>query len=39
MSISHAMIMIRDVSLRMNHAIQKDIVNTLRAMNLLSDIL
>ena len=39
MSTSHVMIMTHDVSLKMNHAIQKDMMSTVRAVNLLSEVL
>ena len=39
MSISHAMIMIHDLSHRINRTIEKDMVSILLAMNLLRDIL
>ena len=39
MSISHAMIMTRDLSYRIKRIIQKDMVNILRVMNLLRKIL
>ena len=38
-SISHVMIMARTLSPRIKHAMQKDMVSTLRVMNLLSDVL
>ena len=38
-STSHVMIMTHDESLKMNHAIQKDMMSTVRAVNLLSEVL
>ena len=39
MSILHDMIMIRDVSIKIKHAIQKEMMSTLRAINVLSVVL
>ena len=35
---SYTMIMVNDLSLRINHAIQRDIASTSHAVNMLSDV-